>query len=235
MDIKQFLTLGSLTGAFVAGVFLWGFYAPYSGGGCPQDGDWVSDGEEIASLRLVSGGAEDFASLCEGTSPRTPPTQGRISDENIALEQCGYELIPRVTYVVDARVLAVRIYRRDEGSGISPIDIALGWGELSESSVVEKLDFSQRNRWYYPSEASSDWKAVSNSSSNHHLIPASREVWEVLKRVRRGDRIRLCGWLVDVRGDGGWSWKTSLSRSDTGGGACEIVLVDRAKILGEWW
>ena len=34
------------------------------------------------------------------------------------------------------------------------------------------------------------------------------------------------GFLVDVRGPGGFAWNTSMTRNDTGDGACEIVWVE---------
>ena len=46
-----------------------------------------------------------------------------------------------------------------------------------------------------------------------------------------GDLISLDGYLVSVSSDGGWRWDTSLSRTDTGNGACEIVWVKRLTIL----
>jgi hypothetical protein len=39
--------------------------------------------------------------------------------------------------------------------------------------------------------------------------------------------VTVSGYLVDVRGANGFTWKTSLSRSDTGDGSCEIVWVER--------
>jgi len=55
------------------------------------------------------------------------------------------------------------------------------------------------------------------------MIPANDWVRKKLKKIRRGDIVQLRGQLVDVDGDSGWRWRTSLSRNDTGGGSCEIV------------
>lgn len=46
-----------------------------------------------------------------------------------------------------------------------------------------------------------------------------------LRRVRPGESIRLQGVLVDVHWSDERLWKTSLTREDTGAGACEIVWV----------
>ena len=60
-----------------------------------------------------------------------------------------------------------------------------------------------------------------------HMIPASDEVAAALNRIKRDDRVRIDGWLVQVDADDGWRWRSSLTRDDSGGGggACELVFV----------
>jgi hypothetical protein len=36
--------------------------------------------------------------------------------------------------------------------------------------------------------------------------------------------------LVEVRNNKGWFWRSSLTRSDSGNGACEVVFVEAAEI-----
>ena len=56
----------------------------------------------------------------------------------------------------------------------------------------------------------------------------------VLHEVSPGERLELPttrgGYLVDVRGPGGFIWNTSLTRDDTGDGACEIVWVETLEV-----
>ena len=42
---------------------------------------------------------------------------------------------------------------------------------------------------------------------------------------RQGDRVRINGWLVEANAADGWRWRSSTSRDDSGGGACEVVYV----------
>ena len=64
-------------------------------------------------------------------------------------------------------------------------------------------------------------------SGNMHLIPADPGVESDLDAVREGELVRLSGYLVDARGPQGFTWNTSLSRDDTGGGSCELFYVER--------
>ena len=61
--------------------------------------------------------------------------------------------------------------------------------------------------------------------SNTHLIPATDRVETALKSTHIGDIIHLKGLLVRVSADDGYSWSSSLSRDDTGWGACELMYV----------
>ena len=62
------------------------------------------------------------------------------------------------------------------------------------------------------------------------MIPADASVAYELKRVRVGDVVSLDGMLVEADKANGWRWRSSLTRDDTGGGACELVYVQSLTI-----
>jgi hypothetical protein len=43
--------------------------------------------------------------------------------------------------------------------------------------------------------------------------------------------VHLEGFLVDAARPGGWRWNTSMTRDDTGGGACELIYVERVDVV----
>lgn len=47
-----------------------------------------------------------------------------------------------------------------------------------------------------------------------------------MRRLRPGAHVAIGGWLVDVTVPNRFVWRTSLTRTDTGAGACEIVYVE---------
>ncbi|MDQ2962255.1 MAG: hypothetical protein M3R31_03705 [Pseudomonadota bacterium] len=59
-----------------------------------------------------------------------------------------------------------------------------------------------------------------------HVIPANKDIESKLKKLRPGQIVTASGYLVDVRGPGGVAWNTSLSRTATGDGACELSWVE---------
>lgn len=138
------------------------------------------------------------------------------------------------TYELDAVVLSRKNYRFGRMSGIAPYDLALGWGPMSDGTVLSELKFSQAHRWYFfrwngtPPASETD---MQTHSANVHIIPADRSVRAALRGVGAGDVVRLRGRLVDVYGPEGEEWKTSRRRDDTGDGACEIFHVEEATVF----
>lgn len=145
----------------------------------------------------------------------------------------GFAYQARAEFALEARVLGVRWYGKDPESAFAPVDVALGWGPMSDDAVLARLDISQWGRWYhYRWDAAGPPIPVADiirSSANMHLAPATPQVRQVLEDVEEGDLLRLSGALVNVRGPSGATWKTSLTRKDAGGGSCEIVWVEQAE------
>ena len=66
---------------------------------------------------------------------------------------------------------------------------------------------------------------IVRASANVHLIPADANVKRSLDRVRVGTIVTLRGQLVEATRADGWRWTSSLTREDSGAGACELMLV----------
>ena len=138
-----------------------------------------------------------------------------------------YVITPLADIEITARVLGKENYWMDRESDISPVDLALGWGRMSDPGVLEQISISQSSRWYH-------WKTpkfpiprreIETHSANMHMIPANDYVRENLSAVEQGQQVRIQGKLVRVDAKDGWFWKSSLTRNDTGSRACELVYV----------
>lgn len=145
----------------------------------------------------------------------------------------GYRLSPRATFEIRARVLSRENYRWDEGADLAPIDLALGWGVMSDQAVLDRITIRQGGRWYftrYDHPAPISDRQIIDHSANMHLIPANDWVADKLGDVRTGDLVQLRGVLVDADRADGFFWRTSLTRSDTGDGSCELFYVEHVHI-----
>lgn len=144
------------------------------------------------------------------------------------LAKPGYTLRALAEFDLRGRVLSKSIYRFDTGAELMPVDLALGWGLMSDSAVLAKLNISQADRFYF--WGSHDLPAapeeISRHSANMHLIPATPELEKRIKATREGQVIHLSGYLVQATRADGLQWTSSLSRDDTGPGACEVIWVE---------
>lgn len=165
-------------------------------------------------------------------SERADPAQRDFSGRS-AFVVNGHELRPLAEYAVTARVLAVERYHADRAAQLSPLDLALGWGNMSRKSVAERISVSQSGRWYhwrYSGEPPIPHREIERSSANVHVIPASKDVAKIVSEAGTGSVVSLRGYLVEAKGKDGWTWRSSLSRDDTGDGSCEVMFVQAAEV-----
>lgn len=147
--------------------------------------------------------------------------------------QDGFELQPMAHYRIRARLLSRESYHWGREAQLSPLDFALGWGPMSDSAILAQLKLAQSSRFYsiYIEQTPPlPVTALLLHSANTHLIPADDAVRRALRWMRPGQVVELEGELVNISAPDGWHWNTSLTRTDTGAGACEVLWVEHARV-----
>jgi hypothetical protein len=161
------------------------------------------------------------------------PIQSPLKIEMPPVSMGNYQIYPQARYDIKALVLAKKNYAMSEAGDIAPVDLALGWGAMSNPVPLKLLNISQSGRFYYyrwknaPPIAPNE---IVNSSANTHIIPANDTVKEALKRVKSGSIVHMKGYLVNVHGDNNYYWNSSMTRNDSGDGACELFYVESLNI-----
>jgi hypothetical protein len=168
----------------------------------------------------------------DGPLAQSEPLQTPLADP-AALLHGRWTLTPRARYDITARILSREDYEFDALSDLVPEDLALGWGPMSDNRILADFEITQSVRFY-------SWRPkaplpisreeVIEHSANTHVIPADPAVQVQLARLRKGQVVHLAGLLVDALRDDGRSIHTSLSRNDTGAGACEVMLVEHVDV-----
>ncbi|MGB4811364.1 MAG: hypothetical protein WBP13_02630 [Methylophilaceae bacterium] len=169
------------------------------------------------SHRAIQHGAGEIASA--------DPKQTSANTADVQLN--GFTLTPLANYEIEARVLAREDYSMGTEADLSPTDLAVGWGPMSDEAVLGKIDISQGNRFYFwrVQEFPIPQHDIEIHSANMHIIPADSYIKRQLKDVRVGQIVKLKGQLIEAKRADGWLWHSSLSREDTGNGACEVMYV----------
>ncbi|MBR7799848.1 hypothetical protein [Undibacterium fentianense] len=154
-------------------------------------------------------------------------------DRGDSWQKGDYTIKALADFDIEARILAKELYSIGREADLSPVDLALGWGSMSDSEVLSSLTISQGHRFYSyrwedtPPRPPSE---IASHSANMHMIPANAKIEEQLKALRTGQIIRLRGKLVEVNASDGWHWQSSLTREDTGAGACELIRVESVEV-----
>lgn len=172
--------------------------------------------------------------------PRAPgvlvpdePAQNLLPPATPPFRHKGEWLQPLANYRIKARLILKESYRFDPGARISPLDLCVGWGELSDSAVLDGLRFSQSARFCrygFDSKVAVDESLIARKVANIHAIPSDDFIHDQLSRLRPGQVVVLSGQLVRADGKDGGEWKSSLSREDTGPGACELMYIRSVRV-----
>jgi hypothetical protein len=154
----------------------------------------------------------------------------------IELKNARMTLIPVAHYKVSGMVVSRKTYDEGWAGRISPIDLAIAWGKLTEPEYDRDLQYRHGHRWYFyrlKKGSLLNNEYVASHSSNHHMIPANENIRRALKTIARKNRVVLEGRLVNIKGTFKGQavfWDTSLYRNDTGQGACELFYVMKVRI-----
>jgi len=173
---------------------------------------------------FVQGGSHSYppGRLAPG-EPIQSTTVPRTWDKN------GYTLTSLARYRIDALVMSTERYWFDGGADLSPVDFAVGWGPMSDPAILRKLSVSQGGRWFNY-RVSGAWplpkEEIDAHCANMHMIPADVRIERQLKSIHPADVVSLSGYLVEARSPKGFKWRSSLTRRDTGSGACELMWVE---------
>jgi hypothetical protein len=170
--------------------------------------------------------SESATSLLNLDEPIQIATSGeinmRVGDTNVRIEKVA-------EYSITGRVVGTSRYSFGIRGELSPYDVGLAWGPLSDIAVDDRISWRSSQRWLtFRTNDFALLPLISINSSNTHLIPANNDIRRLLRHIRRNDVVRLEGYLVQAHyTDRGHSITipTSTSRYDTGNGACEQMYV----------
>lgn len=163
--------------------------------------------------------------------PFPDPVQHELSEIPDLPAPEGYRITALASYSLEAMVMSRKRYYLDPQSKISPVDFMFGWNDVTIEPNLSGIDYSQDSRWgntrFDPRAINLKPREINLSTANTHIIPevGNAGLRRRMLHVRRGDVVRLSGYLVRVDGPNGWNWVSSLTRRDYGNHACEIFYV----------
>lgn len=187
------------------------------------------------------------------------PVQKNIAPEYFDLKVRGLTLNVKklAEYDITGKVEAIEEYStnwlssilarkgKDPFSYISPIDLALSWGEVARSDNSSHFQanpyYLNRSRFVYCSVDNYliqkyGMNYITSHFSNNHIVTVDKNFRNMLSKVKINDIVRIKGYLVYItyvakdKSFAAWG-PSSLTRTDTGAHACEILYVEDMVIM----
>jgi hypothetical protein len=178
-------------------------------------------------------GGRDEITLSPGVKAAEAPIQKSISKIK-PFKFKGHDVTPLADFKLQAKVLAKEHYHLGPESELSPVDLALGWGQMSDQAIVDNIHITQSGRWYRWSVETFPIprRAIETQSANMHMVPSADWIENKLEQTKQGQIIALEGYLVRIDAEGrNWHWQSSLTREDTGSGACELIYLTHYEVI----
>jgi hypothetical protein len=113
-------------------------------------------------------------------------------------------------------------------------DLCVVWGRNLQTEAYLDMTYDSDN-WtcfYMASNQGGADRFRSDQLSNNHLLSDDEEIRELIMGAGIGDQVRLKGQLVNyVNPANNFSRGSSVTRNDTGNGACETIYVENFEVI----
>jgi len=168
------------------------------------------------------------------------PVQRTLQAPEFSIEYKGhsYRVQPKASY--DLRGLIVSqnnprgladIYH--DSKSIDTKDFCVIWGHNVRSNEFHQVKFWSNAWTCWCQWQDAGLRFWMDELSNNHLITDSDAIRHKIARAGIGDQVHIKGMLVGYKESGtnqGWR-NSSLNRTDTGNGACEVIFVQELTII----
>lgn len=166
------------------------------------------------------------------TADDLPPFNTRFRD-------IDYRVDPQYRYLLHGLVVSFRHHdgssfmHRNARDHLNMLDVCVVWGGNVDPGLLAEIKF-----WNgiftceFRTDSREAWRRFDAVAvSNNHLLSDDPDLREQVRNLRVGDQIVVEGWLASYGAEGGAERGTSITRTDTGNGACETIFVERFDIL----
>lgn len=156
------------------------------------------------------------------------------------VEQGGvrYRVEPQYRYRLNGLVVSRRTHdgnymlHRRWNDHLNVADVCVVWGENAQTDLSAFDFWSGQFTCFFETRDEAAWQRFRpDQLSNNHLLSNDAYLRQRLSSLEVGDQIRLEGYLASYGNDSGFQRGTSISRTDSGNGACETVYVTDFALL----
>ena len=172
---------------------------------------------------------------------KDPPVQAGITKKPFTVEmnQVLYQVQPLYDYSLYGLVVSYSHHDGDSmlhklwNDHLNTADVCVVWSHTAFDLNLN--DYTFWNGQFTCNIKTSDsaaWARFDMTQlSNNHLLSDDKLIRDQINDISVGDQIYIKGWLSEYASEGGSKRGTSITRNDTGNGACETIFVTEFDIL----
>lgn len=180
-------------------------------------------------------------SMVFGPEIHDDPLQFVVADPVMTIHYADvlYQVEPLFDYQIYGLVVSYRHHSGERmlhklwNDHLNMADLCIVWGSNATDLALNQFDFW--NGQFTCNIRTRDtvaWQSfVMRQLSNNHLLSADDVIRDKIGDVRIGDVVRIRGKLASYSANGQTIRGTSITRDDTGNGACETVFVEDFQIV----
>ena len=170
-----------------------------------------------------------------------PPLQTAINHApfNVEVNAVNYQVQPLYDCALYGLVVSYAQHDGDTmlhklwNDHLNTTDVCVVWS--NSAFDLDLNDYSFWNGQFTCNIKTSDSAAWArfdmNQLSNNHLLSNDKAIRNKIKNISVGDQSYIKGWLSEYASEGGGKRDTSITREDTGNGACETIFITEFEIL----
>lgn len=119
----------------------------------------------------------------------------------------------------------------------TPIDMTLVWGPFAKTDAIKYFNIRHSGRFFYWNTESvryqgKDVYEMASNIANTHFVLTSPAIQRQLEDIEPNSVVQFKGFLVNVYSKTDRSYlNSSLTRGDSGAGACEVFEVTELRVL----
>jgi len=142
-----------------------------------------------------------------GIVAESRPEIARIDFPN-PIETGNFIITPKFEISGTVRVIAKNRYWFEAMSHISPVDLILSWGRMSDEDLLKRMLVKIDDRSYHVQMAKPPYQRgnIHQHLMMTHTIPATEQIQERVSSLRRGQLVSFSGYIVDIENRFGSEW-----------------------------
>ncbi len=176
-----------------------------------------------------------------GEAPAEPyQAENRASAFETEREGVVYTVRPLYDYALQGIVVSMEQHDGDFGlhrrwnDHLNVADLCVVWGENATSIDLDAFDFwNGEFTCNFRVGSRALWERFRQDQlSNNHLLADADWLRDRVRGMKVGDVVTLRGQLAEYATGGGPPRTTSTTRADSGNGACEVLYLEDARVVG---